>query len=233
MYALENDGKLWYEGLAVGGGHGLWFNRMREYYGEADQARYCPEAPATELMTIQTGGGGFHGSTFQSYNMAGHQGNPTDDDSRRLLGASIGINMWITSTPDGGGPTWGPPAKFWQGIAENVSVADIPTVGDCTWFGAEVSDATLGTDFNVIGANSFEYRHPEDVYRDDPPLTGPSGNGWNMYYSRVLLPRHLGRANWAFMDGSARPVELEELPGLNWHRDYRRLFDVFIPWNNQ
>ena len=243
MYALENENKFWYEGpngWADGqAGHGLWMFRLKEYYGEADQARYCPEAPAGSESDLSIGDGAKHGSTFQAWNMAGWAGIPNDPstpeglEARRIRGGSYGLNLWIGLAPKDLA-VFGPPFgaahhRYWQGIAVGTSVAEIPMLGDCAWFGAEPSQETFGADFNVTGVNSLTYRHPEDVYRDAPPGEGTT---FGMYFSRVFLPRHLNRVNWGFMDGSARPVELPELPGLNWHREYQRALDVFIPWLN-
>lgn len=240
MYALDQNNKFWYDGPLPDnslGGHGVWFVRMREYYGEADEARYCPEAPATQQSVVPTTTGGFHGSTFQPYNMAGHAGNVDTPESRRLLGASLGLNHWITGAPTDK-VVWGAPGpnaatahpRYWQGLSDGgAPTADIPMVGDCAWYMAEPSREFINTDFLNPGSgdNLFEYRWDEDIFRDNPPI----GNTiWTMYFSRVLLPRHLGRANWAFMDGSAQRVELSDLPGQKWHREYKPTFNVFIPW---
>ena len=250
MYAHENESKFWYEGpdgAAEGqAGHGLWMFRLSEYYGEADQARYCPEAPlgsesGVNIGVIASDGvGAKHGSTFQAWNMAGWAGIPNDpstpegQDARRIRGGSYGLNLWIGLAPSNL-PVFGAPwpnahHRYWQGIAVGTSVADIPMLGDCAWFGAEPSHEDFGADFQG-NIDALTYRHDEDIYRDNPPFAG--NTTFAMYFSRIFLPRHLSRANWGFMDGSARPVDLDELPGLNWHREYQKAYDVFIPWLNK
>ena len=239
LFAADHNDKLWYEGpngASYGQrGHGLWMYRLRDYYDEADEARYCPVVNETDLSSVAMGGGAYHGSAFQSWNMAGHAGIPNNQKEREIRGGSYGINIWIALAPNGES-VWGAPSpisgtahgRYWQGVdVAGVSTADIPMVGDCTWFGVEPSNEQSLRDLTMVG-DAYEYRHPEDVYRDAPP--GVSGNSFTMYFSRVMIPRHLGKVNWGFMDGSARPVALQDLPALKWHREYKKIHDVFIPW---
>ena len=78
LFAADHNDKLWYEGpngASYGQrGHGLWMYRLRDYYDEADEARYCPVVNETDLSSVAMGGGAYHGSAFQSWNMAGHAG---------------------------------------------------------------------------------------------------------------------------------------------------------------
>lgn len=66
----------------------------------------------------------------------------------------------------------------------------------------------------------------EDFYESMNPLS-PTW-GWDM--ARVCINRHQKTINMTFMDGSTRPVKLRGLWNLKWHKDFKKVPEMQIPW---
>ena len=69
---------------------------------------------------------------------------------------------------------------------------------------------------------------PSETFYDDMTPTSPSTWGYDM--ARVCINRHQKTINMIFMDGSTQRVKLTELWSLKWHKDFKRVPEMEIPW---
>jgi prepilin-type N-terminal cleavage/methylation domain-containing protein/prepilin-type processing-associated H-X9-DG protein len=108
---------------------------------------------------------------------------------------SYGLSSWIMYEPGTGPGAWGAERSFRWGTPYVKNADRIPMLGDCTW------------------PSLHAYQTDEPAPLEDPP-----GGGQRM--QRFCINRHNGAVNLAFLDCSARKVDLKELWRLEWHRSY-------------
>ena len=66
----------------------------------------------------------------------------------------------------------------------------------------------------------------EDFYEQ----MDPESPQWGYDMGRFCLNRHSRGINMTFMDGSTQKVVLTNLWGLKWHKGYKPIHDIEIPW---
>jgi len=218
MYTGDYDGKFWTEHnvWSTGVKQGSWMPMLAEIYGNVDEFRLCPSA---DKLNGPEGG---VGTTSCQWGpgpiMINHQFGP---DASKNYG-SYGINLWINSVdPPSTMGLRQQPERQWKKLQSKYT-ADIPMVGDCTWFGT-----------NPISLNDNSWLNggapapSEDWWeRQDPINFGQ----WSWDMARLTINRHSRGINITFMDGSTRKAILNDLWSLKWHKEYERVYDVEIPW---
>ena len=221
MYAGDNDSKFWTEQNVwlTGEAQGNWMLMLSAMYGDVDKARLCPSA---SKLNGPLGG---IGTTFSRWGpgpiMANHE---FIEDPDKIYG-SYGINLWINSVePPSTGGWRGQPHRQWKTIDVKLP-ANVPMVGDCTWFGANpysFKDASYS-------ANAGKPAPDRDWWESKDPI---QAGDWDWDMARYTLDRHSRGINLAFMDGSSRKIVLPDLWSLKWHREFELLYDIEIPWLN-
>ncbi len=109
--------------------------------------------------------------------------------------ASYAPNAWIMDPKDG---TWGSAGildYFWGRLEKVTSPYQVPLFLDSRW----VDVWPLATDL---------------------PKTEEWGSGGSGYMTQVALTRHGKQTNIVFMDGSSRRVDIKDLWGLKWHKEF-------------
>jgi len=117
---------------------------------------------------------------------------------------SYSINSWTNfMTADRGSrkKEW-----FWKKTQNVKNTSKVPLFADSTWMDA--------------------WPRPEDTPIQSPDGFNVGDQGTSGEMNHFCIARHNGKANFAFMDWSIRPVGLKELWTLKWHR----MFDTKGPW---
>lgn len=218
LYTSDNNGKFWTEHNVwqTGVDQGGWMPYLSRLYGDVDEFRLCPSASKLN------GPEGGIGTTFQRWGpgpiMRAHRFGP---DPAKNYG-SYGINFWINSVDPPSTMGWrNQPERHWK-TTHVRQAAEIPMVADCTWFGTN----PISPDDNswANGGTPTPTRDWwEQKNRDEP-------GDWNWDMARLTIDRHSRGINLTFMDGSTRKEILTNLWDFKWHRDYRPVHDVEIPW---
>ncbi len=219
MYASDYNNRLWTEQNVwqTGEPQGNWMLMLSAMYGDVDKARLCPSA---NKLNGPVGG---IGTTFCRWGpgpiMNSHQ---FIDDPDKIYG-SYGINLWINSVePPSTGGWRGQPDRQWK-TTDVKHPANVPMVGDCTWFGANPY-SYKDTSFS---ANAGKPAPTREWWESKDPI----GFGdWDWDMARYTLDRHSRGIHLTFMDGSARKIVLTDLWSLKWHRQFELLYDIKIPW---
>ncbi len=221
MYTGDNDSKFWTEQNVwqTGEAQGNWMLMLSAMYGDVDKARLCPSASKLN------GPEGGIGTTSCRWGPGPIMGNHQFIDDPDKIYGSYGINLWINSVePPSTGGWRGQPNRQWKTI-DVKHPANIPMVGDCTWFGANPY-SYKDTSFS---ANAGKPAPERDWWETKDPI----GFGeWDWDMARYTLDRHSRGINLAFMDGSSRKIVLTDLWSLKWHREFELLYDIDIPWLN-
>lgn len=117
---------------------------------------------------------------------------------------SYGVNIRTHSTAGWGSDV----TKHFKSIGDTPNAGAVPLMGDARWHNGSANDTDLPS--NVEGE--------------------PAGNG---EINRFMIARHLGDSiAMSFLDGSARPVQLNHLWDMDWHRGFSRTAFMDIPWLN-
>jgi prepilin-type processing-associated H-X9-DG protein len=218
MYTADNDNTFWTEHnvWATGVEQGSWMPMLSKSYGDVDEFRLCPSA--NKLNGPQGG----VGTTFRQWGpgpiMINHQFGP---DASKNYG-SYGTNLWINSVDPPSTMGWrGQPERQWKKLQSKYA-ADIPTVGDCTWFGTNPISIRDNS-----WANGGDPAPSEDWWEQQDPI---NFGYWGYDMARLTINRHSRAINMSFMDGSTRKVILHDLWSLKWHRGYENVYDIKIPW---
>ena len=218
MYTADNDNTFWTEHnvWATGVEQGSWMPMLSKSYGDVDEFRLCPSA--NKLNGPQGG----VGTTFRQWGpgpiMINHQFGP---DASKNYG-SYGTNLWINSVDPPSTMGWrGQPERQWKKLQSKYA-ADIPTVGDCTWFGTNPISIRDNS-----WANGGDPAPSEDWWEQQDPI---NFGHWGYDMARLTINRHSRAINMSFMDGSTRKVILHDLWSLKWHRGYENVYDIQIPW---
>ncbi len=95
-------------------------------------------------------------------------------------------------------------------------------VADCTWFGTNPVSPHDSTSAN--GGDPTPTRDWWEQKNPDEP------GDWDWDMARLTIDRHNRGINMALMDGAARKVILTDLWEYRWHREYKPVHDVEIPW---
>ena len=222
MYATENDSKFWTEQNVWKTNaeyQGNWMIMLAGMYGNMDKARLCPTASKLN------GPEGGIGTTFNRWGpgpiMVKHR---FADDTEKVYG-SYGINLWINSVELPSTQGWrGQPHRQWKNTMSARHPALVPMAMDCTWFGAN----PISVDDNSQ-PNGGDPTPTRDWWEKQDPI---NFSGWNYDMARVCIDRHGRGVNIVFMDGSTRKVILSNLWSLKWHKEFKQIQDVDIPWLN-
>lgn len=171
----------------------MWMTDLLQYYGGADDIRLCPKA--TDLLS-EKNGGSWNAGVFTAWGIYSE-----DYDNTAMPGdiewgqyGSYGINGWAHNPPDVP-DTEEFHSYFWRKKARVTKADTVPLMGGCMWDGTTPLEG------------------------DDPPA---KEGAWTIDngMSQFCLPRHNGKVQMLFMDGTARKVGMKELWSLNWHREW-------------
>ncbi|MHC4742427.1 MAG: type II secretion system protein [Planctomycetota bacterium] len=178
-----------------------WINATLPYHKEKD-IRFCPSTKIVRGPVSREEDS--YGGTFACWGPFKNAG--PNSWFGNLDAGSFGINDWCATPPPGSKTYWGHPTEnAWK--TQLVRGADrIPLFGDS------------------VTVDSF----PEDS--DTPPHKEPVRyDGWNYNNDgnwednamRVYcLPRHEGKAELVFLDGSVQAIPLCRLWTLKWHVNF-------------
>ena len=214
MYTQDYDNKFWADYRSGSGNtQGKWMPMLSDMYGDVDEFRFCPSAKKPN------GPVGGIGTTFRQWGpgplMVAHGFGP---DVTKNSG-SYGTNLWINS--DKGGCWMGLPKLHWV-KSTSTGASEIPMISDSVWFGGN----PMSPDDVNVKRNAEKVPPSETFYEDMNPVSPQ----WGYDMARVCINRHQKTINMTFMDGSTQPVRLTGLWNLKWHKDFRRVPEVEIPW---
>ncbi len=199
-YANDYNGKMVESWQGNGGfqtGNGKhWYVALKPYYNDKNLL-VCPEA---NLRRTPVGAGGNRGTADDGWKVpspSNHVGAEQDDYG------GFGVNNWVedpkvVSTGTGGAR----PNDFFitRLDGKSPSHSTVPVLGDAVW-----PDQGWPRDTDTFPADT-----------QDPEASAAVG-----WMKRFCLDRHIGAANLAFMDTSARAVELRKLWEQTWHNGYK------------
>ena len=222
MYTTDNNSRFWTEHNVWSTDvpyQGNWMLMLAGLYGDVDKARLCPSASKLN------GPEGGIGTTLNRWGpgpiMVNHR---FADDTEKVYG-SYGINLWINSVEPPSTMGWrGQPERHWKTMMAARHPAMVPMVADCTWFGT--NPVTLNDGQSANGGKPTPTR---DWWETQDPIN--VGN-WDWDMARVCLDRHGRGVNMVLMDGSARKVFLKNLWSFRWHKGFKLIDEVDIPWLN-
>ena len=205
MYAMDNEENYMPEyGGTV---EGTWMFQLRSLYDDVDQFRICPTAKKPSA----TG----YGNTLEYWGWSDE--NKAEGYFRKGDFGSYGINHWINSIAPSFANGWrGQPDWHWAKTSAVNESTITPVFGDCAWYGGNPFD---------LESNTPNGKPPP---RKDFNKATPKN--WGMDMARFVMDRHNRAVNFAFADGSARAVKLNELWDLKWHREFRRTSFVPLDW---
>lgn len=192
MYTEENN-----DSMPAGWNSGkMWMVDLLKYYEGADDVRLCPKAK----KFLSDSDDPWTPGVFTAWGKYGEGSwsNYIPAWAEKGMYGSIGINGWAHNPPDIGIWDWDVPKedrpKYWRKKTKVKRPDTVPLMGDCMWDGTT----------------------PEPT-NPPPPLEGMETNEM----SRFCLPRHFGKVDMLFMDGTGRGVGLIELWSLNWHTEWQ------------
>lgn len=204
LYADDNEGKL---PQSIAGGsltaqEAYWIAATLSYY-KNKKIRICPSTKIVRQMENRSHGGTF--AAWGPFDPGGDSDWWADFDT-----GSYGVNEWCSCPPPGADTYWGFPAiNAWQKI-DSKGAGNVPVFLDSIYVDAYPLDTDRPLDF-------------------EPPAYqwNNAWGDWGLNAMRLYcIDRHNGGINAAFLDGSARKVELKGLWKLMWHRN----FDTNGPW---
>ncbi len=220
MYTNEYKGRLWEDGWQLDPTtntykQGMWMWKLAGYYQSCDKFRLCPSA--TKYTAKGVGGISCAWGGPDNVDFLRQAGFIDPDGKGSTLSGSYGANLWINS-----GAGWNAqPARQWGSIPSK-GAANVPMIGDSTWFGVHPTDTWDVTNGALRGMRG-KVPASADYFKDTAD--------YDIMMARVCIPRHNKRyVNWGFMDFSCRRVVLPELWTLKWHREYVPNPNVTIPW---
>jgi len=214
MYTADNNGLFWEDG-PMPDGHVVWLPMLADLYGNVDDFRLCPSAAKSNSPP------GI-GNTVKQWDVWIYAGNGFIDEEQRNYG-SYGTNLWINSVEKTKGGR-GQPKRQWKTVMAARHPAQVPMVADCTWFGT--NPVTLNDGQSPNGGKPTPTRDWWET--KDPSAFGD----WDWDMARVCLDRHGRGVNMVLMDGSSRKVFLQNLWSLKWHKEFKLIDEVDIPWLN-
>ena len=194
MFSQDNNG---YFQAGVGDGHrNHWFSALRPLYKNDQNIRCCPTA--LKPIVDEAGQTAPVWNVFSAWgrytlerNGEGYAPGPEGD------WGSYGINGWVEN----------PPSSYttvYEGF-ETKNNWRTPNVAGAAY----VPLLMDGLRFNV-----FPLPH------DNPPEVQDMAWQGTQHMRRICIDRHDGGINMAFLDWSARKVDLKELWTLKWHKTY-------------
>lgn len=181
-----------------------WMYRLRNYTDD-DQTRTCPTASEAGGPVFGViGGTGQYGGTSWRWDL------DFGTDEEHAYG-SYGINSWLHSVGASGHIWRGESTRPWhyQKMTAVKRSAATPTFADSSW----------------INSNPFDIDSGQLMGQVPPSATWNEENAssplWLWDMGRYVMRRHHGGINMAFVDGSSRRIDLSELWGMAWHREFR------------
>ena len=180
----------------------FWVVGLLDYGFQEDQ-RLCPDASSVDESNEINGNNYWFGTAANAW----REGRPGYPEGPWV--ASYGFNGWfhsegapfnVTSNPDFSED------KQYRSIGDVPQASEAPVFGDAMWRTqwAFESDAA-----------------PASIFK---PHT-PGAEGIRTFASS----RHKSRCSLSFADGSARPVPIENLWSLRWHRQWQPIEHVAMP----
>ena len=204
LYADDNEGKL---PQSIAGGNltdqeAYWICATLPYY-QNKKIRMCPSTKIVRQMENRS-----HGGTFAAWG-------PFDPGAESDWWAdfdtgSYGVNEWCSCPPPSADTYWGfPTINAWRKI-DSKGAGNVPLFLDSIY----VDGYPLETD------QPLDFEPPAYEWNN-------SWGDWGVNAMRLYcMDRHNGGINAAFLDASARKIELKGLWKLMWHRN----FDTNGPW---
>lgn len=184
------------------GGSETWVSLMRDNYGEAADARLCPEA--TDLTATPIAASAFPNQQGTPTNAWGplYDGagalyiNDREDDT-----GSYGANSWLDDPHPAVITRLGAASsdKFIRNIDDPVSATDTPVFGDAIWAEAgwpqELNTRPGIANLPIAGVDSFLARY-------------------------AVSERHGDTVNFSFLDGSSRSVKIDDFWSAHFHAQW-------------
>jgi len=183
----------------------FWIISLLDYGFQNDQ-RLCPEAPTVDESNEVTGNVWF-GTATSAWREA-RPGYPYPDDN--FWEASYTFNAWMHSE---GGPA---------------SIRSLPDFEQMKW--GSIDKITATSETPMFGDGMWRSVWPMDDELAPDSIRTPHTLGKGGIRS-FASSRHKSNSNLAFADGSAKPMPIENLWSLQWHRGWEPTETVAMPSN--
>jgi prepilin-type N-terminal cleavage/methylation domain-containing protein/prepilin-type processing-associated H-X9-DG protein len=202
IYTDENDG-YFSEGEGVNTARGEWVVALRNTYNKKPELLMCPSA----LKKAESGN---YGATFVSHAFSANDINdptiPLGEDNK--LRAGYGQNVWAYNaratiqkrTPEG----------HWKKMSSATRPSETPLMVDSKWRGGgpgHTPDHTGSTGLT-------------------PPSHGDEVLSAGYEIAHFAMKRHGKGISVGMFDGSVQRVKANELWGLQWSRNYDRIYGL-------
>lgn len=190
-----------------------WMARL-EGYTTDNEGRLCPTADDAGPTDL---GFGRYGGTFHRWDLTLGEGAETSY-------GSYAINSWLHHLPEGEagwreGEVPESRSYYYQHLNRvNKVTSNVPMFGDAAWFNSNPFDRPS---YRAMGAIS-----PSPTFNEDNAHNPP----WFYDMARYQMLRHHDGVNMAFLDGSAKTVQLQHLWSFDWHRNFYTEDVVDIWW---
>jgi len=179
-----------------------WISALRDYC-DINSVRSCPAAPKPGGADLDNGGGNKWGSWKNAWGLgAGSWMLPAGDAGY----SSYGMNMWARRGFQDSAAVERERASL--GSTRVSEASKIPLIMDARWEGIWPVDTDPVPSSGALKDGKKEI-----------PMTGAN---WRMVDNLAML-RHGSGINICFLDGSVRPVPVNDLWTLKWNKNYEPL----------